>query len=126
MQMIPPAMLLILKKWWPVIAAAALFGLLLTLAYCSGEDAGKSGEVVKQQEREIETQRDLNTAGENASAARVKDAVEAIQQEKELTDAIEATDDPDARRALRGCVILRQQGRNLADVPACRRFASED
>lgn len=124
--MIPPTAVLLLKKWWPVIAAAALFGLLLTLAYCSGEDAGKSGEVVKQQEREIETQRDLNTANEDAASARVKDAVEAIQQEKELTDAIEATDDPDTRRALRGCVILRQQGRNLADIPACRRFAIQD
>lgn len=118
--MIPPAALLILKKWWPVIAAAALFGLLLTLAYCSGEDAGKSGEIVKQQEREIETQRDLNTANEDAASARVKDAVEAIRQEKELTDALEATDNPDRQRALRGCVILRQQGRDTSNIPACR------
>jgi hypothetical protein len=124
--MIPPAMLLILKKWWPVIAAAALFGMLLTLAYCKGESAGKSGEIVKQQDREIETQRDLNDASENAAADRVEDATRAAQQEKELTNALEATDDPDRRRTIRGCVILRQQGRNLADIPACRGFAADD
>lgn len=116
----PPAMLAILKKWWPVLAAAALFGLLLTLAYCKGESAGSTGEIVKQQTREIETQRDLNTANEKAASTRVDQATLSAQQEKELTDALQATDDPDRQRALRGCIIMRQQGRDVADLPACR------
>jgi len=117
---IPPAALGFFKKWWPVIAAAALFGGLLTLAYCKGESAGSKGEIVKQQEREIETQKDLNQASENAAANRVDDVKRAAQQEKELTDALEATDDPDRQRALRGCIILMQQGRDTSNIPACR------
>lgn len=110
-----------LKKWWPVLAAAALFGTLLTLAYCKGQSAGKSGEVVKQQSREIKTQQDLGKAGENAAAARVDSAVKLEQQKRELNDALEATQDPDRQRALRGCIILRQQGRDTSHIPACGR-----
>lgn len=109
-----------LKKWWPAIAAGLLFGVMLTLAYCNGRSAGRQGEVVKQQGREIETQRDLGRANENAADARVKDATTAAQQEKELTDALNATKDPDRQRALRGCAILRQQGRDTTNIPACR------
>lgn len=108
------------KKWWPALTAAALFGLILSLAYCQGRDAGKSTEVIKQQKREIETQRDLGKANDNAANQRVQDATKAIQQEKELSDALQATNDPDRQRALRGCVILRQQGHDTSNIPACR------
>lgn len=115
-----------LKKWWPVIGAAILMGSLLTLAYCKGESAGKNGEIINQQEREIETQKDLNSANENAAATRLEDAARAAQQEKELTDVVQSTVDPDARRRLRGCIILRQQGRDLEDIPACRGLVAGD
>lgn len=105
---------------------AALLSLFLLLAYCSGRTDGKTGEVVKQQEREIETQRDLGKANESAAGTRVEATVRAAKQQKELTDALQTTNDPDRRRALRGCVILRQQGRNLEDVPACRGFVTSD
>lgn len=108
------------KKWWPAIAAGLLGAVLLTLAYCNGRSAGRQGEVVKQQGREIETQRDLGRANENAADARVKDATTAAQQERELTDALNTTKDTDRQRALRGCTILRQQGRDTANIPACR------
>lgn len=108
-----------LKKWWPALAAAALFGTLLTLAYCKGHSAGKSGEVVKQQQREIETQKDVGKADTHAADSRVKDAVKSAQQQQELNDALKATHDPDRQRALRGCVILRQQGRDTSHIPAC-------
>lgn len=114
-----------LKKWWPVLAAAALFGTLLTLAYCKGQSAGKSSEVIKQQSREIKTQQDLGKAGENAAAARVDSAVKLEQQKRELNDALEATQDPDRQRALRGCIILRQQGRDTSHIPACGRPPAE-
>lgn len=117
---LPPAALGFFKKWWPALAAAALFGILLTLAYCKGESAGSQGEIVKQQDREIQAQRDLNTANEKAASNRVDQATISAQQEKELTDALQATDDPDRQRALRGCIIMRQQGRDVADLPACR------
>jgi len=110
-----------LKKWWIVLAAAALFGTLLSLAYCKGQSAGKSKEVVAQQKREIQTQRDLGKANENAADQRVKDAVKTEQQKRELNDALEATQDPDRQRALRGCIILRQQGRDTSHIPACGR-----
>jgi hypothetical protein len=109
-----------LKKWWPAIAAALLFGVLLTLARCGGESAGRNKEVVKQQGREIKTQRDLNDANENAAGARIDAAMQAAQQEKELRDALESTEDPARQRILRGCIILQQQGRDTSDLPACR------
>lgn len=110
----------LLKKWWPVLAAAALFGIMLTLAYCNGRSAGKQGEVVEQQEREIKVQQDLGRASGNAADQRVKDAVKTAHQERELSDALNSTKDPDRQRALRGCAILRQQGRDTKDIPGCR------
>jgi predicted negative regulator of RcsB-dependent stress response len=109
-----------LKKWWPAIGAALLFGVIITIARCSGESAGQNKEVVKQQGREIETQRDLNDANENAAGDRVEQATQAAQQKKELEDALESETDPDRQRILRGCIILRQQGRDVSDIPACR------
>lgn len=108
-----------LKKNWPLLAATLIFGILLTLAYCNGRTAGRQVEVVKQQKRELDTQRDLGQANENAADARLKDATKAAQQEKELIDALNATKDPDRQRALRGCAILRQQGRDTSHIPAC-------
>lgn len=113
---IPP----FLAKYGIYLAIAAVAVAILMLAFCQGKQSGKSGEVVKQQKREIETQIDLGRANENAANARVKDATKAVQQEKELTDALQASKDPDRQRALRGCTILRQQGRDLKDIPACR------
>jgi hypothetical protein len=110
----------LLKRWWPVLAAAALFGVLLTLAYCKGQSAGKSSEIIKQQDREIEVQKDLGKANENAADKRLSDLERARIQERELTNALQATSDPDRQRALRGCLILRQQGRDISNLPACR------
>jgi len=118
--MIPIAMTGFLKKWWPAIASAVLLCAFLTLAYCKGQSAGKSSEVIKQQDREIKTQQDIGKANENASDARVQDAVKAEHQKRELNNALEATQDPDRQRALRGCVILRQQNRDTSHIPACR------
>lgn len=109
-----------IKEWWLAFAGAALFGALLTLAYCNGRSDGRQREAVKQQEREIETQRDLGRANEDASGRRMEYVTKAARQEKELTDALNATKDPDRQRALRGCLILRQQGTDTSDIPACR------
>lgn len=118
--MIPLSVAGLLKKWWPAFAVAAIFGLLLGTAYCKGQSAGQQGEVVKQQDRELEVQSDLGRANDVAANQRVKDAAEAVHQEKELQDALDTTNDPDRRRALRGCIILRQQGRDTQDIPECQ------
>lgn len=101
------------------LGLALLVVAILTLAYCTGRQDGKTGEVVKQQEREIEVQKDVGDANTKAADRRVEDAVKAEREQKELTDALKATTDPDRQRALRGCVILRQQGRDTSRIPAC-------
>lgn len=121
--MIPAALI---TRFGPTGAKAVFFGaiagilaLVLLLAYCTGRGDGKSGEVIGQQKREIQTQQDLGKANENASEQRLKDAAEAATQEKELDDALKATQDPDRQRALRGCVVLREQGRDTSHIPGC-------
>lgn len=110
-----------LVKYWIYFAIAALVAVVLTLTYCQGRSAGKSGEVVKQQKREITVQREVGAANENAATARVSDTTKAVQQERELKDALDATNDPNRQRVLRGCLIMRQQGRDTQNIPACRR-----
>lgn len=115
-----PAVMIFLKRWWPAIAGTAVLLAVLTLTYCQGRSDGKSGEVIQQQKREIETQQDLGRANEKAGDQRMKDAERSTAQQKELTDALAATNDPDRQRALRGCIILHQQGRDTSNIPACR------
>jgi len=115
-----PAIALFLKRWRPALAGALVLVAILSLTYCKGQSAGRSGEVIKQQKREIEVQQDLGRANDKAGAQRLDDAMKSTKQEKELTDALNATSDPDRQRALRGCIILRQQGRDTSNIPACR------
>lgn len=113
-----------LAKYGIYIGLALLVAGILGLAYCEGHKAGKSGEVVQEQKRTIQTQQEVGSANENAAAARVSDATKAAQQEKELTDALHATNDPDKQRTLRGCLIMRQQGRDTKNIPACSGLAT--
>ena len=122
---IPPQVAGFLSKYGIWLGIAALMVTILFTAYCAGKTAGKNIEVLEQQEREIETQRDLGEANETAAGARVEDAKREAAQEKELTDALQATDDPVRQRTLRGCIIMQQQGRDTADIPACRRLETE-
>lgn len=105
-----------LKKYWIWFALALFVIVVLLWVY----HAGGSSEVVKQQDRTIQTQIKVNTANENSSAIRVEDTVKLDQQKQELQNAIDnASNDDDARRKS-GCVVLRQQGRDTATIPACR------
>lgn len=122
--MIPASLI---ARFGPTGAKAVFFGaiigilaLIFLLAYCTGRSDGKSGEVIGQQKREIQTQQDLGKANENAGEQRLKDAAKSATQEKELNDALTTTNDPDRQRTLRGCIILRQQGRDTSNIPACR------
>jgi hypothetical protein len=108
-----------LAKYGIYIGLALLVAGILGLAYCEGHKSGKSGEVVHEQQRTIQTQQEVGVANENAAGARVADATKAVQQKKELDDALHATNDPNRQRVLRGCLILRQQGRDTKNIPAC-------
>lgn len=109
-----------LAKYGIYLALAGVVAAILILTYCSGQHAGKSGEVVHEQARTIQVQQNVGKANDNAAGTRVADATKAAQQERDLKDALNATNDPDRQRTLRGCLILRQQGRNTANIPACR------
>jgi formylmethanofuran dehydrogenase subunit B len=114
-----PPMPPFLAKYGIYLAIAAAVAALLTLTYCQGRSAGKSGEVVQEQKRTIQVQQEVGGANENASTARVADATKAVQQERELKDALNASKDPARQRVLRGCLIMQQQGRDTKNLPAC-------
>lgn len=109
-----------LTKYWPYLAAALLAVLFLTMTYCSGRSAGRDGEIADQQERTIELQNEVGAANDTAADQRVQDVVRSEQQRRELDDALKATGDPDRARAIRGCIILQQQGRDTSNIAACR------
>lgn len=100
-----------------IVVAALLIGLTI---YMLGRSDGKTGERVKRQEAQIELQADIQRADQKAADTRVSDAVRLEQQRKELDDAFTAIGSPDARRARRGCIILRQQGRDTTGIPGCQ------
>jgi hypothetical protein len=115
-----------LTKYGLYIGIVALVVLVLGLTYCEGRKTGKSGEVVHEQQRTIQTQQEVGNANENASTARVADATKVVQQERELRDALHATNDPSRQRVLRGCLIMRQQGRDTKNIPACSGYSAGD
>lgn len=100
-----------------IIVAALLIGLTI---YMLGRSDGKTGERVKRQEAQIEMQQEIGAANERAADTRVDDAIRLEQQRKELNDAFRDIGSPDARRARRGCIILRQQGRDTTGIPGCQ------
>lgn len=117
---IPFAARMFLTKWWPAIAAIVVILGILTYVYFHAFSAGKTTEVVKQVQREAEVQVKINDANENASAARVDAERELAEQARELQDAQQDADSLDTIRIKRGCVVLRQQGRDTSKIPACR------
>jgi len=107
-------------KWWFAIGGAVLIVALLSLAFCQGKQSGKSGEVVKQQGREIVVQQEQGAAHENSATFRIEDARTLDQQQKELADAVKDAKGSDDARRRRGCAIMRQQGRDTKNLPECR------
>lgn len=109
-----------LAKYGLYILGALAVVAILGLAYCEGHKTGKTGEVVQEQKRTIQTQQEVGSANENAAAARVSDATKSEQQKKELSDALNSSNDPSQQRIARGCLILRQQHRDTKNIPECR------
>ena len=104
-----------------LLAGVVMVGALLLLSYCTGRSDGKRGEVIGQQEREIETLDKVGKANEKAAEQRVNDSEYGAAQQKEIEDAVRNAKGPDDVRAQRGCVILRQQGRDTSRIAACLR-----
>lgn len=99
-----------------IAGIALLVVVILALAYC----AGGRGQVTKYQQATIKQQKEVKVADDHASATRVADAVRVETAQKDLTDALAHATTPDDLRVVRGCLILRQQGRDTAAIPACR------
>ena len=106
-----------LGKWRLPIIIGAVVALSLTLAYCAGQDAGKSGERLKQAEDAAEIDEVGDKADATAADARVDDTRHSAKEAKELDDATRNAEGADDARRRRGCAILRQQGR-IADAAA--------
>lgn len=107
----------------PIILGGLLIVAAIALAlYLQGRSDGRAkieGAIQKENVRVLER---VGAANENAAAARVTDAEEALELKKELVDAVEATPDtlPTERRIARGCVQLRHAGHDTSAIPACR------
>ncbi len=104
-------------------AVVLLIGLALLLAYCAGQRDEEEANTIELQEREIEILKDMTNAADNAADTRAADTARIALEQKELEDALKTEADPDKRRALRGCIIMRQQGLDTAHLPACSRPA---
>lgn len=108
------------NRYWA--GAAVVLLACLGLSYCVGRGNGRSGEVTRQLERTIELEQDASKADAAAAEARLSDHLTISEQKKELDDAIARNEDADTLRARRGCLILRQQGRDTTALASCRRF----
>lgn len=117
---IPFGARIFLAKWWPALLAGVVIIGAIVVIYTRGVSAGKSGEQVKAAQREVTVQKEITEANENASAARIDASRELEEQARELQDAQEDAGSLDTIRIKRGCVILRQQGRDTSRIPACR------
>jgi hypothetical protein len=117
----------LIARFGPLGAKLVFFGTIVAILllivggiYLAGHSAGKSGEVVKEQARTIDTIQKVGDANTNASAARVDDTRRQDQQKQELNDALKNASGGDDARRRTGCAILRQQGRDVSAIPACR------
>lgn len=113
-----------LKKFGPFVAIALAVVLILGVAYCKGNAAGKQKAENARLERELQVTEDVGVANSAAADTRVLDSITLAEQKKELQDAISNGEDADTLRRRRGCVILRQQGRDTSRVPECIGFES--
>ena len=119
----PPNVVNFAQKYGIYVAVAGLVILILSVTYCTGSKAGKQSEINDQLGRTIETQKKVTDANEDSAAGRVKDRVTIEQQQKELDDAIsQSYEDSITLRQRRGCLIMRQQGRDTSNLASCRRF----
>jgi Flp pilus assembly protein TadB len=108
------------------IFGAAALALLLAAAFlwwrldAKSEALGEAKAELAAAEAEIELLKLDADLKETAATEREADNDALRNEERELQDArTHEGDDADTRRIRRLCVVLRQQGRDTSDVPAC-------
>ena len=104
--------------------AVALAGVLVLLAYCSSDARRDERDKIEREQTQAYVQ-DLQTDGkakERAAGERLSDLTINNDREKALTNAVQNLPDarPSDRRVAINCERLRAQGRDPADIPACR------
>jgi len=107
-----------LGKWRLPLVIGVLAVLALALTYCQGRSAGKAGEQLKQAEAAARVDAAGDKADAKAAESRVDTAKDLAAQQQELKDATRNAQSHDDARRLRGCAILRQQGRQADAVAA--------
>lgn len=112
----------ILSRYGLWIGVAGLAVVLLGVTYCVGKGDGKTAETAKQLERTVAVERTAGAADAQAADQRVKDAVTTAEQRKELDDAVKNGAPAGDQRVRTGCLILRQQGRDISEIAACRGY----
>ena len=110
------------SKWPWMAAGVVIIGILLLLSYCTGRSDGRKDGIVDSQGREKKFRGKVGEANEGAADRRVRDSQYTAEQQREIEDAVRNAKGPDDVRAQRGCVILRQQGRDTSRIPACSGF----
>lgn len=109
-------------SWWKAavgfLVAAPLF---FILGQCEGRNTQRRIDDAARAEANVQAQKTNLVASEQAAAERVQDAATVTVKEEALIDAIQETPDtaPDAARVALGCARLREQGENIALIPAC-------
>lgn len=117
---IPFAARAFLGKWWPALLAGVVILIAVGYIYSRGVNAGKTSEQLKEAKNELEVVTKVEGANVSAADARVKDATVHQEQAQEIKDAVRDSKTLDDARRKRGCVILRQQGRDTTKIAACR------
>jgi hypothetical protein len=116
----------LISRFGPKLAKVVFYGgivfvlLLLLVGFILYEQhVGSQKEVAKQQARELKVQQQVDKANNFNADIRVEDAVRSERQTQELKDVVKNAPNPDAARIARGCLILRQQGRDTSHVAGC-------
>ena len=112
----------VLLPWWKVgLGAVLVFGPAFLLGQCSGAGNERDRLEAARAVTVIETLKEDGAAREVSAGERLADASAVAENREDLINAVQDLPDglPSARRVALACERMRQQGVDLADVPAC-------
>lgn len=113
----------VVLPWWRGLVGAAIAApLCFLVGQCDGKRSERAVAAAARAEANVEAVKRDQGATDKAADERVADAAAVTANEKGLVNAIATTPDtaPDAVRVRLGCERLRQQGTDIAAIPACR------
>lgn len=120
---LPPNVVTLWGSWWKaLVGAAAVAPLVFLLGQCSGESNAKARLEASLAKAETKAVRRDGAAKAKADVERRADDKATSKLERELNDAVAPLPDakPSARRVARGCVQLRDAGKDTSHLPQCR------